>query len=454
MFYRLVWMLSLVLAGSAMAQTLQGSALYLSRIALPPTAVFEASLEALDADTDTPRVISRSQLLPAGLPPFRFKLRYEDAEVSESGNYLVRSSVREGTRTLFTAEQRYTGLFIRSGEAVTLTLQPPQPNQAGAGFLAGLPASFEGLLPCADCEAVRWRLELLEDGAFMLRQTWLGKQPEQAQDQLGRWQIDEDRGVLRLLGTDEAGLAFRIHDRRKLLKLDQAGHPIVSLHNYTLERQGLFQPFEARLEVSGMYRYQADSGQITLCASGQSLPVAQEADNARLEAAYAKAVKQAGEPVLVRLTGRIALRSGPDGRGPQLSLVPEQFRTVLRQRSCAERQAQQALRDTRWVLVQLGDKLIPRVMGEREAFLQMAARGERLSASGGCNRLMGSYVLKGDSLRFGQLAGTMMACSKGMEREQAFIQALEQVRGWRLTEHGLELLDEAGQPLARLQAGD
>jgi len=30
----------------------------------------------------------------------------------------------------------------------------------------GLPASYEGDLPCADCEAIRYHLDLFEDSSF------------------------------------------------------------------------------------------------------------------------------------------------------------------------------------------------------------------------------------------------------------------------------------------------
>ena len=45
----------------------------------------------------------------------------------------------------------------------------------------------------------------------------------------------------------------------------------------------------------------------------------------------------------------------------------------------------------------------------------------------------------------------MMACDKGMETEQAFLQALGRVSGWRISGKQLELLDTGGKAVARLE---
>ena len=54
-----------------------------------------------------------------------------------------------------------------------------------------LPASFAGDLPCADCEALRYRLNLWPDQVFHLRRTWEGK--DVRRDSIGRWSVDPDQ---------------------------------------------------------------------------------------------------------------------------------------------------------------------------------------------------------------------------------------------------------------------
>ena len=49
---------------------------------------------------------------------------------------------------------------------------------------------------------------------------------------------------------------------------------------------------------------------------------------------------------------------------------------------------------------------------QREPHLIFAHDQRRISGSGGCNRLTGSFELDGDKLHLGRMAGTMMACRR------------------------------------------
>lgn len=58
----------------------------------------------------------------------------------------------------------------------------------------------------------------------------------------------------------------------------------------------------------------------------------------------------------------------------------------------------------------------------------------RMSATVGCNRLIGGFQRHGGILTFGRIASTMMACSEPtMAQEQRFARALEKVDGFRLS---------------------
>ena len=76
----------------------------------------------------------------------------------------------------------------------------------------------------------------------------------------------------------------------------------------------------------------------------------------------------------------------------------------------------------------------------------------RVAGSGGCNRIAGSYTLAGETIGFGQMISSMMACAPAVgEQEQRFLQALGATRRWRITPEGwLLLLDAEAKPLARL----
>jgi heat shock protein HslJ len=78
----------------------------------------------------------------------------------------------------------------------------------------------------------------------------------------------------------------------------------------------------------------------------------------------------------------------------------------------------------------------------------------RVAGSGGCNRFAGGYTLEGAALRFGQLAGTMMACVPALgEQEQRFHVALAEVRAWRIDNGLLQLTNASGVVVIRAARG-
>jgi len=110
------------------------------------------------------------------------------------------------------------------------------------------------------------------------------------------------------------------------------------------------------------------------------------------------------------------------------------------------------LENTYWKLVSLRGTTVAVAEKQHEAHLILHPDGRRLSGSGGCNRLVGNYTLDGQKLSFGRAAGTLMACPQGMEQERAFLDALAQGQGFRISGQQLELLDAQGVPLARFDA--
>ena len=110
-----------------------------------------------------------------------------------------------------------------------------------------------------------------------------------------------------------------------------------------------------------------------------------------------------------------------------------------------------SLFDITWNLVELDGQAAPTGMGGRPATLLLNREEQRASGFAGCNRMSGSFTHSADSISFGPLAMTRMACTEGMELEQRYAAALEKVTTLRLTAAGLELLSD-GATVARFSA--
>ena len=80
----------------------------------------------------------------------------------------------------------------------------------------------------------------------------------------------------------------------------------------------------------------------------------------------------------------------------------------------------------------------------------------RVSGSGGCNRISGTFTRTGVALRIGQMASTRMACADPTRgaNEAQFISALQNTTSYRLAgPNRLALLDANGRTAALLSSG-
>ena len=470
-------------ARASVAAQITGTATYRERIALPTNAVFDATLEEVSRADAPSLVLGRARIQRPRTSPIRFQIPFDADRIEPGRRYVVRARVLVDGRPLLTTDRSYPVLTRGNGRQVALLLRRSTESDLaessngslGEGAISGGPrdgslgegsvgggalggtlatgsAIFTGELPCTDCASVRHQLELFGDESFFLRRTYVGRGRNNVVDEIGTWTLSRDRSTLTLTGAGETPLRIAIGRPNTLHVLGGRGESAASSRTNTLRLSTRAQPLEPRLRMRGMYRYMADAGRFTECVTRQSWPVAQERDNAALESAYSRARRGGGQEVLVEVVGRVAVRPKIDGEGRERTLVVERVVGARPGERCGSGPSNEPLENTRWKLTRLGDRPVTADVGGNEPYFMLSSATGRVSGSGGCNQLMGRYEAEDGSLTFSGLATTRRACPAGMDVERRFLAALRATSTTEITQQRLELFDENGRLLARLEA--
>ena len=111
------------------------------------------------------------------------------------------------------------------------------------------------------------------------------------------------------------------------------------------------------------------------------------------------------------------------------------------------------IENVRWALVSLDGEPLPPQDPSKTPYFVLHADGKRVTGSGGCNELAGTYAQNGQALQM--LRGPrreLQACATDMERERAFMFALATTEQWAMQGTRLRLLDRLGAQVALLEA--
>jgi putative lipoprotein len=100
--------------------SIDGTATYRERMALPSDAVFEARLEDVSRADAGSRVIGSARIERPGNPPFHFTINYDSGQILPAHVYSVRARITQGGRLLFTTDQQYQVLTQGHGSDITM----------------------------------------------------------------------------------------------------------------------------------------------------------------------------------------------------------------------------------------------------------------------------------------------------------------------------------------------
>ncbi len=118
--------------GAAQAGTVEGTATYRERIAVPPGATLFVELQDVSL-ADAPAVTLAAQRYALTGVPAAFELSYDDALIQDRHRYVVRASVHQDGKLLFTTDTAYPVLTNDAGNSVDLVMVKVQ--QRGAAML-------------------------------------------------------------------------------------------------------------------------------------------------------------------------------------------------------------------------------------------------------------------------------------------------------------------------------
>ncbi|MFO1417076.1 MAG: YbaY family lipoprotein [Methylotetracoccus sp.] len=114
---------ALPIASDASAATVSGTASYRERIALPPDATFEVTLEDVSLADAPAELIGNLSATPAGQVPIRFDVSYNEGDIKPNHQYAVRARITRAGVLLWTTTRRYPVLTMGAGNRVNLLLE-------------------------------------------------------------------------------------------------------------------------------------------------------------------------------------------------------------------------------------------------------------------------------------------------------------------------------------------
>jgi heat shock protein HslJ len=111
------------------------------------------------------------------------------------------------------------------------------------------------------------------------------------------------------------------------------------------------------------------------------------------------------------------------------------------------------LENTYWVLTELEGKPVAAAKeGSKPNFIYFNATKKRVSVSGGCNIMGGSYeLMDGNRIKFSQMMSTMMACPD-MAAEDGLRRMTEMVDNYAISGDNLSFAKARMAPMARFKA--
>lgn len=311
--------------------------------------------------------------------------------------------------------------------------------------------TYTGVIPCADCSGIAYKLTLNEDKRYETRSVYIGKSNRPFIEH-GDWNMQGDSMIV-LDKSGENARQFKIKNDQ-LIMLDAQGKEVTGslAKMYVLsepdtsktgdrwqQRRSRGVDFRAAgnepswnldIDFDKMIAFKIMSG------DSVSSPVPQMQKDSELGARVFELKSESG-PVKVQLypTGCVDDMSGEVfDYGVNVDYGGETYR------GCGNFINEEYELNDFWSLQSLNGTPVDSLEITRDTpALYFDVAGQRISGNAGCNRLNGSMTLQDSSLSFSKVAVTKMACPGDLENR--FLDAFNRVDSYDITNAELSLLN-------------
>ena len=310
-------------------------------------------------------------------------------------------------------------------------------------------ATYRGVIPCEDCEQVDITLNIHPGSMYQLRKTFRikGSSPK-IESQMGKWlYLPKDK--LLILGKQRGLLKTYVVDSNdKLLFVEWEGTGNSNQIQYELVRSTELDPFEDVVKIKGEFKSVNNAGAIKECSTEQVFNVRKGEEYSTLLQNYMTTPHERGRPLVVSVLGKII-----HGENNQPEVLVEQFRKVYPDRNCQGDKNKSSLTGTFWRLSEIDGREVTKSTDGKPIYLVLDS-DRSFVAYTGCNKLKGSYLLKGDLFLMKRQSEARIACPGGfLSLENDLINALDSSESIRVEGSILELMDETDQVRARFHSG-
>ena len=314
-----------------------------------------------------------------------------------------------------------------------------------------LPATFTGHIPCPDCLKVDITLNLRPDFIYQLRKTYQTEQgPRNVESQMRKWRYSPE-GRLIVLGKQKGMLktyAVLDDDRLQFLELESEAND--SKTEYQLIRSLELDPFKDSVKMRGSFRLADGAPVLTECSSGKDFAVGTQGDYQAMMQNYMNMPHNFGEPLLASFTGKLSSFPLSESQSQEFIEI-EEFKRFYTNQDCEGDQLRANLTGTFWKLIEIDGQEI--AIGESQAPYIVLEPNKQLRGHGGCNRITGTYLAKGELFLVKRDESTRIACPEGIEVENRLLQALDQSEAYLIESDVLQLRDQDDEIRAKLKSG-